>query len=895
MCGAAGALALSLLGALSVFVISVANGTLEKVPSEMIGMAVLFACVGAVTGWSGGRRAARLITTGDTLASGAGKVGGSAAGLGMIIGCLGGAQFGALGCFLSGLGGAAIFGAVGAGLGLLFVALIEVRVQRQVVPQQASPRRKEEESAPAARRRHVWPWLLAGAGLTGLLAAGVILVILLARTARDHDSAGAGQAPNLPNGTDKPSWPPPDVDYDNPSIANPPMGPDTAARIEYTVKVEAVGNADTAAEVNLTDQRMAIWRRRFSQYLVLGGPGSGLRERPPKAKNFLAMLDPDRGEAVLENVDGDFTPTGMRVKWHEAGLARRRGGKWVILFSPYQDEPYQLVKKKDSRVVTLRSIGGRSPNIIVQQKVITLPEGAREIEVTKEPNELRYRLPEPATREVAADRDPSFEVIIKPHILGALAKQYANPRREKYWPTRSVLRNTSGQTLTDYRVRCRIPGFADAWSDWSATDTIFPDQVVVDSFHTKLDSAKIAALKSPEPVDVEVEFEYTGPDGKKTSAKKTAATRILPINEGVYSHVRYDGDTTWIEAFADASEIVASFVTPNDPVVRDLVNLVARNVGVKTPLTNEKDAMLFLNGLWMLMRTNIHYELTGGSFTDGLLHQHLMYPRDVLREKGALCVNTAIFLTSVAESAGLISNVMLIPQHAFPWVMLPGGKLLIIESTFIGGGTLASSGSFAAACEKGEEELKEAAANMMYIEVDIAAARKSGVVPPELPALGEGMLAKWGITMPAKVDEDTADGDRPRIAPRDARATVKNKLEWDVVKDGRQGKAIHITGKITKAKGCPCAICVTLLDATNRIVKTRDRTVSDADGNLMLAALVTPDSDDFDLGDVSLFLPDKALTDYGAGESFLGVILVMNDGKPLNSPEEKGGTFLYTK
>ncbi len=900
-CGAAGALALSLLGALSVLVIGVSNGSLAKVPADIIGMAVLFACVGAVAGWFGGRRAARLITASDTFGSAAGKVGGSAAGLGMALGTLVGMQFGALGCVLGVLGGAALFGAVGAGLGVLFVALNTVRPQRQVARPQASPRRKGEESAPATSHRPVWLWFAAGAGLTGLLmalVAGVILAIVLARPTRDDGAPVAGQAPTAatqPKAADKPSWPGPDAPFEDTSIPDPPVGPDTVARIEYTVMVDAVGNADAVAEVKAAAERVAIFRRRLSQYLVLGGSGSRLRERPPKAKNFLAMMDPDRGDSVVENLDGEFTPTSIQVKWHAAGMARRRGGKWVILLSP-RNEPFQLVKKQDSRIVTLRQFGGRPGNKIVSQKIFTLPEGAREIEVTKEPNELRYRLPEPVAKKVAADCEPSFEVIVKPHILGALAKQYADPQREKYWPARSVLRNTSGQTLTDYRVRFRIPGFAGAWSEWSATETIFPDQVVVDSYHSKLDSAKIAALKSPEPVDVEIEYEYTGPDGKKTSAKKTAATKILPINEGVYSHVRYDGDTTWLEAFVDTSDILASFVTPNDPVVREVVDLVARSVGVKTPLKNDKDAMLFLKGLWMLMRTNIHYELTGGGFTDGLIHQHLMYPRDVLREKGALCVNTSIFLASVAESAGLKSHVVVIPGHAFPWILLPDGKPLIIESTGIGGGTIATSVSFATACKIGEEEVKEAVANSMYIEVDIADARKSGVVPPELPALEEGMLAKWGITMPAKVDEDAADGGPPRIAPPDAWARVTlTTVERDVVKGGRRGAMIRPLGKITKAKGCPCAVLVTLFDEGGQIVKTRDRTVSDADGNLLLATVVTPNSDDFTYIDVELFLPDAAVADLPADQKYLGVVLITNDGKPLNRPEDKGGNFLYTK
>jgi hypothetical protein len=116
-------LALALLGALSAFVIGVTRGSLKKDPDVVITMAVLFAGVGAVTGWFGGRAADRLITTRDTYTSGASKVAGSAAGLGVAIGCLCGGEFGALGVLLGSLIGAAVFGVVGAGVGLLFVVL----------------------------------------------------------------------------------------------------------------------------------------------------------------------------------------------------------------------------------------------------------------------------------------------------------------------------------------------------------------------------------------------------------------------------------------------------------------------------------------------------------------------------------------------------------------------------------------------------------------------------------------------------------------------------------------------------------------------------------------------------------------------------------------------------
>ncbi|HEY1860584.1 MAG TPA: hypothetical protein VGG61_09540 [Gemmataceae bacterium] len=333
--------------------------------------------------------------------------------------------------------------------------------------------------------------------------------------------------------------------------------------------------------------------------------------------------------------------------------------------------------------------------------------------------------------------------------------------------------------------------------------------------------------------------------------------------------------------------VLASFVVPNDPVVREVVELVSRSVGVQTPLKSDKDAMLFLKGLWMLMRTNIKYELTGGSVTDGLLHQYLTYARDVLRRKGALCVNTSIFLASIAESAGLKAYIVLIPGHAFPAIQLPeSSEALFIESTFVGGGTLSTSGDFGAACKMGAKEAGEAQTNQMFIQVDIRSCRKKGVTPAELPPMEPGMLAQWGITMPSKVDDEPSGGGSAQIAPQDARATLKKvRLEEDVVQAGRSGAVIHLEGTIVKAKKCACTVYVAFFDEDGQFVQTRDRSVSDPDGNLALHTEVTPESDNMDLSKVSLFLPYKALP-VGRAKQYVGIVLIMNDGRVLNPPEE---------
>jgi hypothetical protein len=132
-----------------------------------------------------------------------------------------------------------------------------------------------------------------------------------------------------------------------------------------------------------------------------------------------------------------------------------------------------------------------------------------------------------------------------------------------------------------------------------------------------------------------------------------------------------------------------------------------------------------------------------------LNQQKLKYGREVLRTRSGTCINLALLYATVAEAAGLDSGVMLIHGHAFPAVRLPqSGRLVFVESTGCGGGTLATSADFLKACQAAANSYRQAAADGRLIEIWLRQLRRRGLSPPELPDAGRAPLKEWNITLP---------------------------------------------------------------------------------------------------------------------------------------------------
>jgi hypothetical protein len=667
------------------------------------------------------------------------------------------------------------------------------------------------------------------------------------------------------------------VDYTNPALA-PVDERNVIVRVEIESDVDAVGDARTKLQVKMPPAYDTFVRNLLRKQVVAGEP----RQIPLQARNLVDFLDLDSTESLPEDVQADFSLDAMTIRLREIGWGSHRDGVWVCPLTSDPSVPYEIVKKERGRVVTVRGVqpaGGNQVTLTVG--VFTLPEGAHGIEVVGKPSRLVYRLAAPAPAGAPAAGRPALRLEAKPHLMSALYRLYGDPRIPKLWAARSAFHNDGAETLTSFQVRYRIPGYAD-WSAWAKYDFVYPGQTVVDRFRPALDP-KVREIRAATPVTVEVEYEYARGDGTVVRESASTPTKLLGFNDGVYTDVEMGPDSPWCELLKGMPWVLASFVSGDDPVMREAADWARRAAGGVSPTDGDQEAKRFLQAVYELMRRNLDYEQAVGSLVDGVPRQYLKYGRDVLRTRKGTCVNTSILFASVAEAAGLEPTIMVVPGHAFVGIKLPkSGQLFFIETT---GATATANAPFDRACKAAARRFQEAARSGLFMPINIPLMRGRGVTPTALADAGPDPLRRWKIVPPEEVPAEEGPGEAdPVPLDRDAcTATITEvRKEPDVMRDGLKGMAFHVHLKINRARGTPCELFLICLDENAAPVRSELKGYS-AEGFLTHAVTVTPADDEAEWEDLVLFIPYKAITVGRGTHSFNAVIAVGSDGKLLTA------------
>ena len=757
------------------------------------------------------------------------------------------------------------------------------------------PRDRGDASVGDAGARRILVVAAAAVGAFLLLAVVVLTIILM--WPRGNAQVAAHQTPpplvpELPVVHPAAPAPDPDPDFMDPELSKF-VPPDAAILTNATAEFDAVGDAQVHLELRLPPALHAFMRRQYSR------PLAALDAAPdgqPTKENVLGMMALDADEGLWENVNAEFGDKLILVEGRCVSCAKRQAGHWSYGLSAEESEPFKLVSKKHSREVLLRKVHESADGqTMIEEDALTLPEGAHNIEVVVKPNRLIYDAPDPVAAARSAEK-PVLTVTPKPHILSALAKLYSDRRFGDRWAARSNFHNASSETLHDYRIRFKLGAYSE-WSDWSRADRVFPGQSVVDSFRPVIDFAKVRDLTTTTPVDVAVEYEYVLANGDKVADAQTARTSLLGMNEAVFSDVETTPDSTWYNVYKDAPWILASFTSADDPIIQDVVGMVAKAGGGVASSASDQEAVKFLAQLYLLMRGNIAYETTPGAILGGLPHQHLKYGRDVLRTRSGTCVNTSIFFASAAEAAGLHPVIVLIPGHAFAGVRLPkSGQLFVVETTGCGGGTLETSIPFERAVESASKTLAKYLKEGPILPIDIAEMRKRGVTPPQLPAPGQNSLAAWKIVMPDGPALAAGGGQKPAEGLGATHAVVTDlRVAPDDIAGNTQSMRISFRLSVTGAKGHRCQLAALFAGKDGKLVKSADPAYSA--GGLLVVVKETEvfTSDDEEVEDVDMVLPMRTLPLRPGKNVFLCVIGVICEGQSLIEGEPPAGVFTITR
>lgn len=186
-----------------------------------------------------------------------------------------------------------------------------------------------------------------------------------------------------------------------------------------------------------------------------------------------------------------------------------------------------------------------------------------------------------------------------------------------------------------------------------------------------------------------------------------------------------------------AYPLSAVFVTPNDPVVVEIVNEARRRVGslrgYQGPPEQVRREVAAVYGI--LSDLGIGYRSAATSFINdrGMSGQKIHLPAESVQQTAANCIDGVVLFASVFEKMGLRPVYVIVPGHIFVGVELVKERpdqMLFIETTLVG------QASFRQAVQAGSEAFKKAQAGKSSV-VSLAKCRKAGITPFPLP-VGKG-------------------------------------------------------------------------------------------------------------------------------------------------------------
>lgn len=487
-----------------------------------------------------------------------------------------------------------------------------------------------------------------------------------------------------------------------------------SAGVKTAIYLDKIGDARFNVAMKLPAYDYTYFKKNTTNTALL------LRRRPLPRLDWWELED--------FKVEFEDSTSTVNLKWKVRGLARAsRDQRWECPLEGLGElEPLAI---QDNLAVFT------SPGAAIS---LYAPEASKELKLLKEPARLAYVAAPGSSDGLKADAD--FRLQTKGQVMSCLAKAHGNPKFSSLWIARGVFKNTGQQTLKDYRVRFRFGEYA-SWSEWRKCDRVVPGQSVVDPYFPVFDLDRVSRLTSTGPVELDVEYQYQQPDGQVMRETADRRVQLLGHNEVLYSSMKYEELVDNQDWFDMDQYILPSLVKPEDPILQQVTGWVAGQAGGVAAIVDDKQAMKFLESLFLFMSGNrIAYQSPTGGNIEGRTHQHVKYGRDVMRNRAGTCIDLAIFYASCCQATGLKPILHTIPGHCFCAIRLPSGKLVAVEATMV------TKFTFDQAVKRGQEELDDIVKKgLPHSAVDVQAMHDLGVRAPELPALPTSALNDWGI------------------------------------------------------------------------------------------------------------------------------------------------------
>ncbi len=341
---------------------------------------------------------------------------------------------------------------------------------------------------------------------------------------------------------------------------------------------------------------------------------------------------------------------------------------------------------------------------------------------------------------------PSYldlQIRSKPAIMPIAYKVYGNPEAldGRFWLVKLVLTNNGESSVKNLKISYRIPDYVD-WTTPSIYKEVVPGQTVIDRFYPKF-PPKIINVMNPTPASVEIKISYN--NGEETVEEiRKVNFQIRGRNEFIYTDLPVEEIADITDAYENI-ELLAAFVTPEDPIIKYFTQQLQQKVLKGTlagVVNNPEEVQRFMNAIYDFeVKTGMVYggtlglpEKVGNSYT---IVQRIRLPREVLTGGAGLCVELSTLFCSIAISAGLNCGIFVTSKHAFPGIIVQD-SVLPIEATAIGGQGLGGARSFEEALNMGIKNFQawlnggNPQIGIQIGFIDVNKLQSEGIRPPEL-------------------------------------------------------------------------------------------------------------------------------------------------------------------
>src|SRR5690554_2878713 len=202
-----------------------------------------------------------------------------------------------------------------------------------------------------------------------------------------------------------------------------------------------------------------------------------------------------------------------------------------------------------------------------------------------------------STKEKSGDLD--IEIITTSNIMPAAHNVYANEEAlgGKYYLFKAKITNRTGDVLEDVKVRYRIPGYI-GWTDLEQIGEMYSGQTASVLCYPKF-NPNIIDKTTESREKAEIEITYKGAD-EDDFIHKEFSFRMTNRNEFMFTNLAQEEISGWSDIY-DNDVLLASFVTPNDPIVQYYTQNIQEKIlkGESASVTKDpNEALRFLVGIY---------------------------------------------------------------------------------------------------------------------------------------------------------------------------------------------------------------------------------------------------------------------------------------------------------